>query len=274
MKDKLAKMKARRQDITDWVIHWTRDQYEYDGSTAKDSLEVLKEILICGYLKPTKAPRPADLFGAFDTIRGDFSAVCFSAQPLSAFLDSYLAHSRRYSGCGIAFEKRHLFQYGARPVIYGDKDLLNRLHSQDKYLWVKYSPLSALSRDYPIDWTHEREWRTRWNVREFPEWGPTPEEGVPLVLPPITVGTESLISLPRIIVVNSTLAEKLFKSLKTAPEYTGNNLYIKYLRKHYMELKIITLENVMDKLHEKDERWSRLDTIPVDELPSVKDFTQ
>ena len=232
--------------------------------------EILKEILKCGYLKPSKAPRPVDtLVGRenFDTIRGAFPVVCFSEQPLSAFLASFFANGMRYPGCGIAFEKRHLFQYGGRPVIYGDEDLLNRLHDEDKYLWVRYSPLSQSSQNYAVDWTHEREWRARVNVRVFPGCGPTPEEGVPLVLPPIDIGAESLISLPRILITKSTLAEDLRKWLKAIPEYKGTNFYIRYLHEHYTEFKIIPLDIVYDKLEDGDERWSRLDTIPVDEIP-------
>lgn len=268
MQHKLLKIKARRQDITDWVIHWTHRQY--NGRKTKPPWGILKEILKCGYLKPSKAPRQVDtLVGReyFDTIRGDFPAVCFSEQPLSAFLASFLANGSRYPGCGIAFNKRHLFQYGGRPVIYGDEDLLNRLHDEDKYLWVRYSPLSQPSRNYPVDWTHEREWRARVSVRVFHEWGPTPEEGVPLALPPIDISGKPLISLPRILVINSTLAEDLREWLKIIPEYNGTNLYIKYLHAHYNELKIIPLDLVYDNLEDGDERWSRLDTIPVDDIP-------
>jgi len=267
MQHKLLQIKANRQDITDWVIHWTHRQYI--GKKAQPSWEILKEILKCGYLKPSKAPRPVDtLMGweNFNTIRGNSPAVCFSEQPLSAFIASFLNDSSRYPGSAIAFEKQHLFQYGGRPAIYGDEDLLNRLHDIDKHLWVKYSPLSESSRNYSVDWTHEREWRARVNVCVFPGFGPTPEEGVPLVLPPINIDGKSLISLPQILVINSSLAEDLRRWLKAIPEYKGTNYYIKYLHEHYNELKIIPLDIVYDKMKDGDERWSRLETIPFDDI--------
>jgi len=264
MQHKLLKIKANRQDITDWVIHWTHRQY--NGRKTQSPLEILKDILKCGYLEPSKAPRG---MAKCDTIRGDFPAVCFSEQPLSAFLESFFANGWRNPGCGIAFDKRHLFQYGGRPVIYGDKDILDRLHQEDKYLWFPYDPLRQNPIDLrpnPIDFTHEREWRARVIVRDFPRWGLTPEEGVPLVLPPIDIVGESVISLPRIIVINSEIAEDLREWLKASPEYKGKNIYIKYLHTRYTELKIIPLDIVRENLEKRDKRWSRLDTIPVDEI--------
>ena len=263
MQHKLLQIKANRQDITDWVIHWTHRQY--NGRKMQSPWGILKDVLKCGYLKPSKAPRPVNTLGRanYDTIRGDFPAVCFSEQPLSAFLASFFANGRRYPRCGIAFEKRHLFQYGGRPVIYGDKDMLDRLHKEDKYLWFNYDPL----RQPPIDFTHEREWRTKVKICNFPGWGQTPEEGVPLVLPPIEISGESLISFPRILVINSELAEDVHEWLKAIQEYKGKNSYIKYLHAHYTELKIIPLDIVYDKLEDGDERWSRLDTIPIDDIP-------
>ena len=264
MQHKLLKIKANRQDVTDWVIHWTRTQY--NGGKTQPSWGILKDILKCGYLKPSKAPRPVDTpVGRVncDTIRGDFPVVCFSEQPLSAFLASFFANGSRYSGCGIAFEKRHLFHYGGRPVIYGDKDMLDRLHKEDKYLWFNYDPL----RQPPIDFTHEREWRAKVKICNCPKLGQTPKEGVPLVLPSIEISGKPLISLPRILVINSGLAEDLREWLKAIPEYKGKNLYIKYLHEHYTELKIIPLDIVYDKLEDEDKRWSRLDTIPIGDIP-------
>jgi len=195
------------------------------------------------------------------TVRGKFPAVCFSEQNLKARLESFLADSWRYSGIGVAFEKRHLFQYGGRPVIYGDESLLERLHEDDKYLWVPYCPLPQAHREYPVDWTHEREWRARVSECDYPGWGLTPHEGVPLVLPPIDVGDGPLISLPIIVVLNYAVADTISDFIRSMPEYNGTNNFIKYLYEHVTELKIILLEDVSD--NSKDEKWWRIETLPL-----------
>lgn len=195
-----------------------------------------------------------------DTIRGAVPAVCFSEQTLKARLESFLADSRRYSGCGIAFEKRSLFQYGGRPAIYGDDGLLERLHEDDKYLWVRYSPLPHAPQEYPVDWTHEREWRVRVSDYNDPNFGQAPHEGVPLVLPPIDIGNGPLISLPRIVVLNDAVGETIREFIRSMPKYNGTNCFIKYFHEHLTELEIIELDVVSDNL--KDEKYWRLETLP------------
>ena len=258
MMSKLEEIKSRRSDVTDWVVHWTRGE-TMDGKT-KSSWDILKEILQCGYLKPSKAQRLVGSEGnkkCCDTIRGEVPAVCFSEQTLKARLESFLADSHRYSGCGIAFEKRSLFQYGGRPVIYGDDGLLERLNRDDKYLWVKYCPLP---REYPVDWTHEREWRVRVSDYNDPRFGRTPCEGVPLVLPPIDIGNGPQISLPRIVVLNSGVEKEICEFIQSMPKYEGTNCFIKYLYEHITELDIIKLEDVLDNI--KDEKYWRIETQP------------
>jgi len=132
-------IRAVRQDLTDWVIHWTRGQSP-EGKN-ESAFQVLQRILQCGYLKPTLAPRWRRPFrwDNSNTIQGPHQAVCFTDQTLSAFIQSCKALPTHYSSYGIAFEKHNLFLYGGRPVIYGDKYLLKRLDDDDKYLWVYYS---------------------------------------------------------------------------------------------------------------------------------------
>src|SRR5713101_2956795 len=133
-------IRAVRQDLTDWVIHWTRGQSP-EGKN-ESAFQVLQRILQCGYLKPTLAPRWRRPFrwDNSNTIQGPHQAVCFTDQTLSAFIQSCKALPSHYSSYGIAFEKHNLFLFGGRPVIYGDKDLLKRLDDDDKYLWVYYKP--------------------------------------------------------------------------------------------------------------------------------------
>ncbi|MFN0197753.1 MAG: hypothetical protein ACKVT0_13495 [Planctomycetaceae bacterium] len=156
-----------RHDLSDWLIHFTRD------SEGKPAREVLRSILIEGVLRPGFAlrgdsPRP--------TIYGPNSAVCFSEQPLWAFLE-YL-HARQNSsamaGYGLLVHKHDVYVAGGLPVIYGlseskvltsgDKGYCpsqRQLRSNDlpfdqQYRYVAYAPTRSPE---PLDWTHEREWR-------------------------------------------------------------------------------------------------------------------
>ena len=157
------RIRDARSDITDWVIHWTTTKTV--GGKYKMAMQVLQSILQCGYLKPTLAPRP--LYTGYPlmteekpTIQGDYPAVCFTDQSLVAFIQSYKTLSR-YNPHAIAFKKSDLYIYGGRPVIYSDKEMLDRLKEQDKYLWVHYRPFpEEYFSKYPIDWTSGRA-RTR-----------------------------------------------------------------------------------------------------------------
>ncbi len=264
-------IRAAREDITDWVIHWTR--YQSGPSSKYVSLfEVLKLILQCGYLTPTFAPRTPRFAGEIrNTIQGPHPAVCFTDQPLSAFVRSCKALGGRYQFYGIAFEKQNLFAYGGRPVFYGDKYLVDRLRDEDKYLWVRYDPIPApisfsSNIDYPIDWSHEREWRARTRKYAYLDWGLTPEEGVPLILPPIYIEGNFTIPLPIVLVRSSREAEQLrefLASLSTCPSPNG---FIKQLYDQFPALKILPFEIVVKRLEEGDRRWERFETVPWDEV--------
>ena len=41
-----------------------------------------------------------------------------------------------YQAYGIALHKVDLYNYGGRPVIYGDNDVFNSLNDEVKYLWL------------------------------------------------------------------------------------------------------------------------------------------
>jgi len=253
-----------RQDITDWVIHWTRRK--------NSPLQMLKRILQCGYLEPSFAPKPRRTMGGYEekTIQGRHKAVCFTDQPLWAFIQSWEELSSRYFPYAIAFEKRCLFTYGGRPVIYGDKDLLNRLHDEDKYLWVRYDPIPDPNYgNYPIDWTHEREWRARVRIESFDylDWGSPPIEGVPLVLPTTSVDGKLVMSYPKILVWYKEDATELREWLATLPDYEGTNDFIKQFYAHLSDLEIIPLEVVSEKLKGGDDKWARLETLCLDDIP-------
>lgn len=106
------------------------------------------------------------------TIYGKYPAVCFTEMPISEFVKSSIdrqSKGQKISNYGLVFNKKELFKIGARPVIYGtsqdvnviddglDKALSpNIFHEKELYRYVAFK-LDRLP--YPIDWTHEREWR-------------------------------------------------------------------------------------------------------------------
>jgi hypothetical protein len=263
MPTELERIKAARTDISNWVIHWTAE------------LETLKQILQCGYLKPTWAHRYRtypSLSTNSATIHGSYPAVCFTEQPLYSFIQSWLAVPSQYKPYGIAVEKLAVYRYGGRPVIYGDYSLQNRLSEEDKYLWVHYSPAHRP----PSDWTHEREWRTKVQRDRFPDWGNTPEEGMPLVLPCVYVDNKLVIALPlpRILVKTLQEARQLREWIAGLPAYSGTNEYIKQLYTHFAEVKIIPLEFVRERIKARganQSKWFKLETLPIDEIPLCSD---
>jgi hypothetical protein len=190
------RIRQARLDLTDYVIHYTRHK-EIDGKWLKP-LDVLKLIVQDGFLKPSFAPRSSMTTGTRnDTIKGQYPAVCFTEQPLAAFLQSCKTLSGRYHRYAIAMRKGCLYKYGGRPVIYGDQDLLNQLSEDYKHLWVRFNPIpNADFGGYPIDWTHEREWRARVKEYCYPDLGSTPSEGVPLLMPLDSQSTEPTLCLP------------------------------------------------------------------------------
>ena len=177
------KIKQARPDVTDYLIHWTRGKVE-DGHVVTP-FHMLKTIVQCGYLMPSFAPRTrVTVGGRENTIKGLTPVVCFTEQPLDSFIKSCEALSNRYHPYAIAVRKDRLFEYGGRPVIYGDGNLLIQLPEECKYLWVHYQPIpSAGIGGYPLDWTHEREWRATAIKYSYGSLGIFEGEGVPLLLP-------------------------------------------------------------------------------------------
>ena len=102
---------------------------------------------------------------------GERGAVCFQNTPLSsiaqAVYSELLQFERtvqesgtpkiRYFGAGLSFEKKYMFDQGARPVIYEETSCAKKF--LDKNEWWRIVKLDLSDADNLIDWTHEREWR-------------------------------------------------------------------------------------------------------------------
>ena len=116
-----------RPDMTNYLIHWTRTKWE--DKRWIPPFEILKRIIECGYLKPTLAVRPR---WGNPTIKGPHAAVCYTEQPVGAFIKSCKADPSRYFPYGVAVHKWCLYRYRGRPVIYGDGDYSRLINTKLK----------------------------------------------------------------------------------------------------------------------------------------------
>lgn len=257
------KIKKARSDLTDYLIHWTRSS-NADG-VRRSPFEVLQSILECGYLKPSFATRTSAFASGpgRHTVRGPRPAVCFTEQPLSAFLNSCGALPNRYKPYAVAVKKDRLFEYGGRPVIYGDSNLLHSLPDHQKFLWVPFQPTpNASLGGYPIDWTHEREWRSTVNNYNASAHGAYLTDGVPLLLPP----TESNLFLPWVLVRSRAEAVEMRRWMNCLPDYAGSNVLMSLYRAKLRHTPIIPLDVVAERLSNGESLWARIDTLPYSEL--------
>ncbi len=260
------KIKQSRSDLSDYLIHWTRDS-SVDGVT-KSPFEVLKSILKCGYLRPSFAPRTS-VFGRGTrrTVRGPHPVVCFTEQPLSAFVKSCNTLPDRYRPYAVAVRKDRLFEYGGRPVVYGDEDLLGSLPEHEKFLWVAFNPIPKSSLGgYPLDWTHEREWRSTVNDYKVTGLGTYLTDGVPLLLPQ----TDSHRYLPWVIVSSTDEAAEMRRWVESLGEYKGANVLQREYHRNLRYVPIVPLDEVRMRLSKGENSWARIDTLPYSELePSI-----
>jgi hypothetical protein len=154
----LDDLRRFREDISPDVIHLTRRNT--DGLSA---LQVLQKIVREGFITPTFAPR-VHVKSAENTnvIKGNHPAVCFTEQPLPSLAITVQILPRNYEPYGLIFDKRYVYHLGGRPVIYSDDTARDALREDMKYLWSFYNPnLRYDDKPWPVDWTHEREWRFR-----------------------------------------------------------------------------------------------------------------
>jgi len=261
------RIRQARTDVTDYLIHWTRGTTDVNGNSTS-AYDILKLIIKCGYLIPSFAPKKRVTVGDREnTIRGHHPAVCLTEQPLNSFVQSCKVLPSRYQPYAIALRKDRLFVYGGRPVVYGDENLLAALPDDWKYLWVRYNPIPNVELGgYPIDWTHEREWRVRATKYLYSSGETGPQEGVPLLLPPQMAIPKPIWYLPWILVKTKAEVNAFHKFISILPQYKGTSkifrLYFDILKK----APVISLDDVETNIKNNDDRWSRLDTLPLEEI--------
>ncbi len=109
------------------------------------------------------------------TIRGKFPVVSFTAVPLAELprLRTFRSHRARwdFEPYGIAIRREWLEHLGARPVVYGDGPLWERLPVTDRpfFQLLRRTPTvqpfnRSTIQPSPIDWSREREWRVLGDV--------------------------------------------------------------------------------------------------------------
>lgn len=155
--EKLKRIKKERYDLSDYLIHFTRQ-----GD--KGSFETLKDIVTSGKINCGWSVRGAN---SKRTIFGAKPAICFTEMPLFSFYRYVLNRSDRtkVDFYGIALHKSTMFRLGARNVIYGTTTE-NEQENEDGEVWT--NPNLGPNEQYRYmltkigdlnDWTHEREWR-------------------------------------------------------------------------------------------------------------------
>src|SRR6478672_8252384 len=79
------KIREARTDLTDHVVHLTRLVVDLGNGKkqVRAGFSRLKEIIRCGYLRPSTSPRLTIQRNRNHTVRGPHPAVCFSEQPLN-----------------------------------------------------------------------------------------------------------------------------------------------------------------------------------------------
>jgi hypothetical protein len=275
-----------RFDISDYVIHLTRQMVHVHHGTAHNlpfyqaGFDRLKAIVKSGYLVPTKAARVTFRNIRTQVIKGDHPAVCFSEMPLDAIMPT-LRHvdGTSYVGYGVALHKVDLFNYGGRPVLYGDNALLNALPADLQYLFMRYDPRKRGQSGYPYDFTFEREWRTRLATNN--PWGHI-IKGVPLLLPDDFTNLAMQSKSPGQWLYNEEAPDVriiVARNQDVAPLRQWVNGWIlaekaeAYFKIYYYAIRkaqIISLEYVKERLEAGDQDYRKIDTLPSPkEMPDV-----
>ena len=250
-------------DMTDWMIHFTRNT---EWGDAKSNLV---SIINQGVIKPNWAIRKG-----LATVYGREPAVCFTEQPLWAF--HHYVHSKndasKVSGYAILIHKNDLFASGGLPVIYGAENIScfqegdvgfipgwriikpEHIPYDEQYRFVNYNP----NRDgYPIDWTFEREWR--WSAKNDVN-----QMGGYLLSGKVTFSSNKKYSHGRThILVEKEIDIQWLKSNVSNIDYEDKtniyrNMWLNNLRS---KTKVLSLESIINNLNNGNHLFGKADTI-------------
>lgn len=177
---------STRFDLSDYLIHFFRD-VDMSGPNAIDMPEnmgwhsLAEDSFYPAIFMLRAALRNGRLWATWSyrrgarTIYGPSPAVCFTDMPVAAFVEASRERHARGEAMGevaLVFPKAKMRELGARAAIYGlseepavwpsGKDGGPRLFPAD--ILPLHEQYRHVTDAYPIDWSHEREWR--WPCRE------------------------------------------------------------------------------------------------------------
>lgn len=259
---------------------------EYDESyygIAQDApaFDVLLKIMHDGFIHSSWSIR-----NYAPAIYGPKTAVCFTEMPLYALIQ-YAKFRGSYSGYvgnyGIAFRRNELYAAGGRPVIYGlsgkhieaektpDGIFQGRIldiektgipiHEQYRYVATKMQKQYAYG-EYPIDWTHEREWR--WAL-------PNNQVGVPGI--PFFLSKNYADYFSEIIIIVGTDEEQLetIMHLKNLYDARSTGLGLEYDLNKIATTKVVSLETIA-KIQNLDMNHVRIEDLPTRQMAVMPTF--
>lgn len=278
MSDTYRKILRSRNDMTEWLIHFTHKSFvKFDWVEAKENLFgiVSDGVIRAGW----------SLRGGRPTIYGPSPAVCFTEQPLFAFCQYLEARPDRecISGCGVLVHKHDAFAEGSNPVIYG-LNLVNELSAGQAGYEPKKRVLSTTSLPYneqyryvafapnregdPVDWTHEREWRWSHEQAE-PAIGGFPLCGS------LRSSTERGRSQGRVHVFVETESDIAWLKQRIAPfvanlgrpdKFVYRERWLSHLRD---KVRVLSLERVRTEVRAGNRAFARLEGWPESELSTI-----
>ncbi len=154
----------KQPDLSDHVAHFT-------GRSGNRPAEVPKSVVDKADWDRLATILIDRQIRAFPTFGNDLPAVCFTECTLAGI--KTLMKEKRYTPCGIVFDKDFVFREGGGPAFYvrGDewphvKALPPELRFRATRWWpgAQPSPGAPALKPHlatPSEWTHEREWRVR-----------------------------------------------------------------------------------------------------------------
>ncbi len=229
---------------------------------------VLLRIITDGHIRASWALR-----NGRPTVYGPRAAVCFTEMPLHSLVDYAKRRGETDVDCyAVGLLKAELFAAGGRPAIYGltgsykDRtpdgypwprklDEACGIAESEQYRFVRMSADAS----YPIDWSHEREWR----------WADHLDgchcPGLPVWL------TDEPFRFSRIFVVVPTTAEaeSVLDLLKRLYDSGCNGFSVEFDTAVLYRTQVISLEQLGDDLPADAMTAIRLDDIPT---MSIRNF--
>jgi len=258
------------EPVFDYHFDYLDNKY-YPWAEDESAFGVLLKIIKDGYLKSTWSFRNGK-----SSIYGPKPVVCYTEMPLYGLINYVKNRNKNEltTNYGIAFLKNEIFEAGARPVIYGLSSPYKEADEKDKYygyglrnlaescginLREQYRYVSTnLGKKYPIDWTHEREWR----------WADLDEKfdfpGIPLFIKNDFFDLSTVI----IIVYTNKEANQILGLLKSHHDSESTNYGLDLDKQILRNTLILSIESIEE---EGDIENIRIDDLPFQKLPKIKE---